>query len=76
MATLLCPTSFFAFSQVHVVRLKGTKKVYAMKTLNKWDMLKRREVGNFQQNVAFSHPELLFEELLFRHMALPRGCLG
>jgi serine/threonine-protein kinase MRCK len=30
--------------QVAVVRLKGTDEVFAMKILNKWEMLKRAEV--------------------------------
>lgn len=30
-----------AFGEVCVVKLKGTDKVYAMKILNKWEMLKR-----------------------------------
>lgn len=31
--------------QVQLVRLKETNKIYAMKILNKWDMLKRQEVS-------------------------------
>lgn len=30
-----------AFGEVCVVKLKGTDRVYAMKILNKWEMLKR-----------------------------------
>ena len=37
-----------AFGEVCVVKLKGTDRVYAMKILNKWEMLKRygRNVGD------------------------------
>ena len=31
--------------QVAVVKMKGTENVYAMKILNKWEMLKRAEVS-------------------------------
>ena len=30
-----------AFGEVCVVKMRGTDKVYAMKILNKWEMLKR-----------------------------------
>ena len=30
-----------AFGEVCVVKLRGTENVYAMKILNKWEMLKR-----------------------------------
>lgn len=33
-----------AFSEVAVVKMKQTGQVYAMKIMNKWDMLKRGEV--------------------------------
>lgn len=33
--------------QVAVVKMKHTEQVYAMKILNKWEMLKRAEVGSF-----------------------------
>lgn len=33
-----------AFGEVQVVRHKSTKTVYALKILNKWEMLKRKEV--------------------------------
>lgn len=33
------------YFQVTVVRLKSTDRIYAMKTLNKWEMLKRAEVS-------------------------------
>lgn len=36
-------SDFFEF-QVAVVKLKSTEKVFAMKILNKWEMLKRAEV--------------------------------
>ncbi|KAK2706100.1 hypothetical protein QYM36_016203, partial [Artemia franciscana] len=38
-----------AFGEVCVVRLRGTDKVYAMKILNKWVMLKRAEAACFQE---------------------------
>lgn len=34
-----------SFSQVAVVKVKNADKVFAMKILNKWKMLKRAEVG-------------------------------
>ena len=38
-----------AFGEVAVVRMKGSKKVYAMKTLSKWDMLQRAEVACYRE---------------------------
>lgn len=38
-----------AFGEVCVVRMRGTNKVYAMKILNKWEMLKRAETACFQE---------------------------
>ncbi|KAM6427953.1 myotonin-protein kinase isoform 1-T1 [Liasis olivaceus] len=38
-----------AFSEVAVVKQKRTSQVYAMKILNKWDMLKRGEVSCFRE---------------------------
>eukprot|EP00118_Oscarella_pearsei_P005120 m.23006 g.23006 ORF g.23006 m.23006 type:complete len:1798 (+) comp28431_c0_seq1:171-5564(+) len=38
-----------AFGEVHVVREKGTNKIYAMKLLNKWEMLRRRETACFRE---------------------------
>ncbi|XP_025194244.1 serine/threonine-protein kinase Genghis Khan isoform X2 [Melanaphis sacchari] len=38
-----------AFGEVCVVHMKGTDKVYAMKILNKWEMLKRAETACFQE---------------------------
>lgn len=37
-----------AFGEVCVVHMKGTEKIYAMKILNKWEMLKRAETACFQ----------------------------
>jgi len=34
-------------NQVHLVRQKHNKQVYAMKILNKWEMLKRQEVPSW-----------------------------
>lgn len=36
--------SFISPFQVAVVKLKNADKVFAMKILNKWEMLKRAEV--------------------------------
>lgn len=41
---LLRPQSFCLGLQVAVVKMKQTGQVYAMKIMNKWDMLKRGEV--------------------------------
>ncbi|CAH1967830.1 unnamed protein product [Acanthoscelides obtectus] len=38
-----------AFGEVCVVKFKGTEKVYAMKILNKWEMLKRAETACFKE---------------------------
>ncbi|KAG3256274.1 myotonin-protein kinase isoform X3 [Ictidomys tridecemlineatus] len=38
-----------AFSEVAVVKMKQTGQVYAMKIMNKWDMLKRGEVSCFRE---------------------------
>ncbi|OQR73867.1 serine/threonine-protein kinase Genghis Khan-like [Tropilaelaps mercedesae] len=38
-----------AFGEVAVVREKNSHKVYAMKILNKWEMLKRAETACFQE---------------------------
>jgi len=38
-----------AFGEVAVVKMKNTEKVFAMKILNKWEMLKRAETACFQE---------------------------
>ncbi|CAH0547056.1 unnamed protein product [Brassicogethes aeneus] len=38
-----------AFGEVCVVNLKGSEKVFAMKILNKWEMLKRAETACFKE---------------------------
>ncbi|XP_050162236.1 myotonin-protein kinase-like, partial [Myiozetetes cayanensis] len=38
-----------AFSEVAVVRLKETGQIFAMKIMNKWDMLRRGEVSCFRE---------------------------
>ncbi|XP_065831916.1 serine/threonine-protein kinase MRCK beta-like, partial [Oscarella lobularis] len=38
-----------AFGEVHVVRQKDTDRIYAMKQLNKWEMLRRRETACFRE---------------------------
>uniref|UniRef100_A0A1B6EEP2 non-specific serine/threonine protein kinase n=1 Tax=Clastoptera arizonana TaxID=38151 RepID=A0A1B6EEP2_9HEMI len=38
-----------AFGEVCVVKMRGTDKVFAMKILNKWEMLKRAETACFQE---------------------------
>lgn len=38
-----------AFGEVAVVKQKDTEKVFAMKILNKWEMLKRAETACFQE---------------------------
>ncbi|XP_073988373.1 serine/threonine-protein kinase gek [Rhodnius prolixus] len=38
-----------AFGEVCVVKMKGSDKVFAMKILNKWEMLKRAETACFQE---------------------------
>lgn len=37
-----------AFGEVCVVKMKGSDMVFAMKILNKWEMLKRAETACFQ----------------------------
>ncbi|XP_078344292.1 serine/threonine-protein kinase MRCK alpha-like isoform X3 [Oculina patagonica] len=38
-----------AFGEVTVVRMKSNDSIYAMKTLNKWEMLKRAETACFKE---------------------------
>ena len=38
-----------AFGEVCVVKLRNTDRVYALKILNKWEMLKRAETACFQE---------------------------
>lgn len=38
-----------AFGEVCVVKMKRSDKVFAMKILNKWEMLKRAETACFQE---------------------------
>nr|XP_058949041.1 serine/threonine-protein kinase MRCK alpha-like isoform X2 [Pocillopora verrucosa] len=38
-----------AFGEVTVVRMKSNDRIYAMKTLNKWEMLKRAETACFKE---------------------------
>ena len=38
-----------AFGEVCVVKMKHTDKVFALKILNKWEMLKRAETACFQE---------------------------
>lgn len=38
-----------AFGEVCVVKFRGSEKVYAMKILNKWEMLKRAETACFKE---------------------------
>lgn len=38
-----------AFGEVCVVRMISTQKIYAMKILNKWEMLKRAETACFRE---------------------------
>lgn len=42
-----------AFGEVCVVRMRGTERVFAMKILNKWEMLKRAETACFQVSFVF-----------------------
>lgn len=38
-----------AFGEVCVVRMLATQQIFAMKTLNKWEMLKRAETACFRE---------------------------
>ncbi|XP_041251886.1 myotonin-protein kinase-like, partial [Onychostruthus taczanowskii] len=38
-----------AFSEVAVVRMRETGQIYAMKIMNKWDMLRKGEVSCFRE---------------------------
>lgn len=38
-----------AFGEVCVVRMVSTNQIYAMKILNKWEMLKRAETACFRE---------------------------
>ncbi|CAF0784390.1 unnamed protein product [Didymodactylos carnosus] len=51
-----------AFGEVAVVRTKKTDRVYAMKTLNKWEMLKRADTACFKEErdvLVFGDPHWL-----------------
>ena len=41
-----------AFGEVAVVRAKATGRIYAMKILNKWEMLKRAEVRTVENSLT------------------------
>lgn len=43
---LLLNKGIYLLFQVAVVKMKCTERIYAMKILNKWEMLKRAEVSN------------------------------
>lgn len=59
-----------AFGEVCVVHMKGTDKVYAMKILNKWEMLKRAETACFQVILDFILKKykfiLIYPNVLFK----------
>lgn len=38
-----------AFGEVAVVRMRGVGEIYAMKILNKWEMVKRAETACFRE---------------------------
>ena len=42
-----------AFGEVAFVRMKNTENIYAMKILNKWEILKRAEVTNYKISYSF-----------------------
>lgn len=44
--TMLLLNKDILLFQVAVVKMKCTERIYAMKILNKWEMLKRAEVSN------------------------------
>ncbi|CAF1093687.1 unnamed protein product [Adineta ricciae] len=51
-----------AFGEVAVVKLKNTDRVFAMKTLNKWEMLKRADTACFREErdvLVFGDPHWL-----------------
>ncbi|XP_041090689.1 myotonin-protein kinase isoform X2 [Polyodon spathula] len=37
------------FSEVAIAKMRRTEQVYAMKVMNKWDMVKRGEIARFQE---------------------------
>ncbi|XP_041092240.1 myotonin-protein kinase-like isoform X5 [Polyodon spathula] len=37
------------FSEVAIAKMRRTQRVYAMKIMNKWDMVKRGEIARFQE---------------------------
>ena len=48
-----------AFGEVSVVKLKGKNQIYAMKTLSKWDMLKRANVACFREGNIYIYNRLI-----------------
>lgn len=51
--------------QVAVARMCNTQQVYALKIMNKWDMLKRGEVKHFTYSLSLLYSLLLLLLLLF-----------
>lgn len=45
--------------QVAVARMRSTQQVYALKIMNKWDMLKRGEVTSFDSFMILLYDEIL-----------------
>ena len=48
-----------AFGEVAFVRMKNTENIYAMKILNKWEILKRAEVRKHHFLIGFFLPSFL-----------------
>ncbi len=63
---------FLSFLQVAVVKVKNADKVFAMKILNKWEMLKRAEVSwcFFLHISSFHSADLVQTELLYLQIAV------
>lgn len=54
----------YIYFQVAVVKMKETEKVYAMKILNKWEMLKRAEVISLQFKKDFVFILIILHSLI------------
>lgn len=56
---------FVSYVQVAVARMQNTQQVYALKIMNKWDMLRRGEVNSQSQ----IHNSIHYDIHCMKHVA-------
>lgn len=54
-ASCYCGCFFLSLLQVAVARMRSTQQVYALKIMNKWDLLRRGEVHTQTQSCSHIH---------------------